>query len=118
MIDADRMEEMALAIIASAGEAKGFAYNAVNQAKEGDFAGAEESLKEVERAEHTAHDAHHDLLILEADGELPPLGVLTTHAQDHFMAGLLVQELCTEIVALYREVHTLKEKLAKIEGGN
>ena len=62
MVDSDRMEEMALAIIASAGEAKGLAYNAVNQAKEGDFAGAEESLKEVERAEHSAHDAHHDLL--------------------------------------------------------
>ena len=91
--------------------AKSLAYNAIQQAKAGDFEGAEASLKEVERAEHDAHDAHHDLLILEAEGEMPPLGVLTTHAQDHFMAGLLAQELSTEIVELYRQIYELTSKL-------
>lgn len=111
----EQVQEMDMTIICSAGASKSLAYEAIAKAREGDFTAAEQALAQAGEEAHDAHDKHHDLLIMEGNGEMPPLSVLTTHAQDHFMAGLLTQELAAEFIALYRQVYALKQEIQTLK---
>ncbi|MBE6108237.1 MAG: PTS lactose/cellobiose transporter subunit IIA [Erysipelotrichaceae bacterium] len=92
---------ISMQIIAGAGDAKGLIFDALEEAKKGNFEQAKEFVKQSEEASKNAHKAQMDLLVAQANGEVGAVDVLLVHAQDHLMTTLLAQELIKEIIRLY-----------------
>lgn len=95
------LEMISMQIIAGAGDAKGLIFDALEEAKKGNFEQAKEFVKQSEEASKNAHKAQMDLLVAQANGEVGAVDVLLVHAQDHLMTTLLAQELIKEIIRLY-----------------
>ena len=89
-------------IIANAGDARSLAFQALDAAKHGDFAQADELMKKSEEAATLAHKAQTDLLFKEMNGEHADINVLLIHSQDHLMTSMLAQELIKELIELYK----------------
>ena len=97
-------EMISFGIVASAGQARSMAFEALAEAKKGNFDKADELLKQAEEAGLEAHHAQTQLLAKEASGDHTPVDVLLVHAQDHLMTSMLAQELIREIIELRREL--------------
>lgn len=91
-----------MTIIANSGDARSFAFQALQEAKEGNFKVAEELLAKSEEAASLAHKAQTELLFKEANGEKQDINVLLIHSQDHLMTSMLAYELIKEIILLYK----------------
>lgn len=105
MIDDERLENLAMLIIANAGAARTCAFEALAAAKKEDFAQAAQKKKKSEEYLHEAHSAHSQLLQLDAKGEIERVDLLLAHAQDHLMNAALAQELIAEIIGLYEFIN-------------
>ena len=86
-------EMVSFEIIANAGDARSFAFGALEAAKAGNFEEAEELLKKSDAAAVLAHHAQTDLLVKQANGENVPVDVLMVHSQDHLMTSMLAIEI-------------------------
>ena len=95
------LEMISMQIIAGAGDAKGLIFDALEEAKKGNFEQAKEFVKQSEEASKNAHKAQMDLLVAQANGDIGAVDVLLVHAQDHLMTTLLAQELIKELIRLY-----------------
>lgn len=104
MQDNEKLEEIAMLIIANSGAGRSSAFGALEAAKKGEFGKADELLETAENQLHDAHEAHRQLLKMDSRGEISQVTILLTHAQDHLMTSVLAKEMITEIVALRREV--------------
>ena len=80
---------MSMTIIANSGDARSFAFQALESVKAGKLEEAEELLKKSDVAVNLAHKAQTDLLVL-------------IHSQDHLMTSMLANELIKEIILLYK----------------
>ena len=112
MTPEEERQMVSFGIVASAGQARSLAFEALKAAKDHDFAHAEELLGESEQAFLGAHDEQTKLLTKECNGEHTPVDVLLIHAQDHLMTSMLAQELIREIIALRAEVDELRVQIA------
>lgn len=98
------IESVAMQVIIAGGNARSEAYEALRQAKQGNFSAAEEHLR-VSRAELSkAHEIQTELIQQEAGGKPIPQTLLMVHAQDHFMTAMAEQTLVTEMIELYRRL--------------
>lgn len=95
-------EMVSFEIIANAGDARSFAFGALEAAKAGNFEEAEELLKKSDAAAVLAHHAQTELLVKQANGENVPVDVLMVHSQDHLMTSMLAVELIKELITLYK----------------
>lgn len=98
----EEREMISFGIIASAGQARSFAFEALKAARSGEYETAERLLDESREAALEAHRQQTKLLSKEASGEHTPVDVMLVHAQDHLMTAMLAQELIGELVNLYR----------------
>ena len=94
------LEEVAMTIVGNAGEARSLAYEALREAKTGNFDKAEELLKESREKSLVAHGMQTELICNEADGN----GIAMVHAQDHLMNSILARELVEELIDVYRRI--------------
>lgn len=92
---------ISMQIIAGAGDAKGLIFDALEEAKKGNFEKAKEFIQQSENASKIAHKVQMDLLVAQANGEIENVDVLLVHAQDHLMTTMLAQELIKEMILLY-----------------
>lgn len=92
-------------IIITAGEAKGYAYEALSKAKEGKFEEAYSLMEKSEEALSRAHDIQTSLLSREANGEKIEISILFIHAQDHLMTCMSENKLIKEIIELKKEIY-------------
>ena len=96
------LEDQVMGIIINAGQSRRLCYEALSCAKAGDFAAADEKMKE---AAHFAREAHLvQTQLIEADeGEgKTKMTLVMVHAQDHLMTSILAKELIGELIAIYR----------------
>ena len=89
-------------IIAHAGDARSYAFGALEAAKAGNFEEAEALLKQSNDAAVEAHHMQTELLVNEANGNKTPVDVLLVHAQDHLMTSMLAVELIKELITIYK----------------
>ena len=89
-------------IIANSGDARSFAFRALEEAKAGNIEEAEGLLKKLDESATLAHKAQTDLLFAEANGDKHDINVLLIHSQDHLMTSMLAAELIKEIILLYK----------------
>ena len=95
-------EMVSFGIIANAGDARSYAFGALEAAKAGNFEEAEELLKKSNEAAVEAHHMQTELLVNEANGNKTPVDVLLVHAQDHLMTSMLAVELIKELITIYK----------------
>ena len=98
--DEQSSEMISFGIIANAGDARSFAFQALDAAKHGDF--AQELMKKSEESSTLAHKAQTELLFKEMNGGHTEVNVLLVHSQDHLMTSMLAQELIKELIELYK----------------
>ncbi len=91
-------------IVAYAGEARSILVEALSKARAGDFAGAEALVAEANESLVDAHNAQTNMLAKEAAGENIELGFIMVHGQDHLMTTLLLKEIITDFIELYKRV--------------
>lgn len=94
--------EAIMALIINAGNAKSFAMEAIQAAKQGDFQSADQCIVNANKEITQAHNGQTKLLTLEASGEKLELSLLVVHSQDHLMTAMTFIDLAKEIIDVYR----------------
>lgn len=95
-------EMISFEIIANAGDARSFAFQALEAAKAGNFDEADTLMKKSDESATLAHKAQTDLLFDEMNGNPTPVNVLLVHSQDHLMTSMLASELIKEMIVMYK----------------
>ncbi|KPH73426.1 PTS lactose/cellobiose transporter subunit IIA [Oceanobacillus caeni] len=98
----DTITEVAFQIILFAGNGKSSAMEAIQAAKEGDFAESDRLIEEANKELGKAHGHQTNLLQEEANGEGAKVNVILVHSQDHLMTAMTVRDLAIEIIEIYR----------------
>ncbi len=98
------MEMVAFQIIAAVGTARSMYIEAIDLAAEGKFEEARAAIKEGEEAFNGGHAAHGELLTKFANGELPPMDILMTHAEDQLMSAEAFGILAEKFIRLYEKI--------------
>lgn len=101
---ARNMEECIMNLIVLSGESRSLAFEAMQYARERDFAQADEKMKESAQASIKAHEMQTELLQDEVGGNPVPVSLMMIHAQDHLMDSLLARDLVAEIIQLRKEL--------------
>ncbi|MGM9886621.1 MULTISPECIES: PTS lactose/cellobiose transporter subunit IIA [unclassified Lactococcus] len=99
-----------MGIIMHGGNAKGLAFQAIQQAKAGDFEEAEKSLQEANMELKEAHDTQTDMLTRVAQGEQIDINLYMVHAQDHLMNAITFKDLAVEVVGQEKRIQALENK--------
>lgn len=97
-------EQIVFNIIIYAGNARAKAYEALSEAKKGDFKRAEALLKEAEDEIIKAHDIQNDLIARETGGNGINTTLLLVHAEDHLMNAITSRDLIKEIIDLCKKI--------------
>ena len=100
----DEQEQIVINLIVNSGSARSSAIEAIQYAKAGDLAKADESLQQAKETVNEAHHSQTELIQAEIRGEKSPLNLLMAHAQDHLMTSILAKELIEEMVTMYKEL--------------
>lgn len=98
-----KAQDIAMQIIAYAGDGKTKAFEALRAARNGDLDLAKKLIAESNKSISQAHDVQTQMLVDEANGKTVPFSILTVHAQDHFMTAMLANELITEIIEMHQQ---------------
>ncbi|MGN1277465.1 MAG: PTS lactose/cellobiose transporter subunit IIA [Floccifex sp.] len=100
------INQISFEIIAYAGQARSFAFQALQEAKNHNYQQAQELLKQASESSVKAHQAQTDLLFDEMNGNQNEVNVLLVHSQDHLMTSMLAQELIEELIFMYKKMDT------------
>ncbi|GFP77763.1 MULTISPECIES: PTS lactose/cellobiose transporter subunit IIA [Clostridium] len=103
----NELEMIVLDIIVNAGDAKAYAYEALDKVNKGQYHEAEEMMEKANHALSLAHNVQTDLLQREAAGERTEISVLFVHAQDHLMTSISEKNLIEQIIELRKVVNNL-----------
>lgn len=110
MIQDERLQQVAMTIIANSGASKGSSFGALAESKSGNYEKAEQLLGEADDYLAKAQKCHRDLLAMDAKDLVPQVDILLTHCQDHFMMAALAKDLITELVKMYRLINSKQGK--------
>ena len=99
-----------MGIIMSGGNAKGLAFQAIQQAKAGEFAEAESSLNEASEQLREAHDVQTDLLTRLAQGEKIGWNLYIALPIYHLMNAITFKDLAVEVVGQEQRLQALENK--------
>lgn len=103
------MMEVAMGLIAEAGDSRSYCMEAIGHAKEGKFQEARDALAKADEGMVAAHETQTDLIRAEMSGTGSPVSLLMVHAQDHLNLALVMRDVADEFI----QVH---EKLKELEG--
>lgn len=102
MEEMSRLQQVSFEMIATAGDARSFAFAALQKARQGDFDEADSLMEQSRIAIANAHHSQNELLRSELAGKKQEVDILQVHAQDHLMTAMLAQELIAEMIEMYR----------------
>lgn len=111
-------EMISFGLIASAGQARSLAFEALKAAERGEFDQARDYLAQSEEVGLQAHHVQTDLLTQEAQGNHLPVDVLLIHAQDHLMTSILARELIADLVKVREQLAQVETQLAEQDNHN
>lgn len=97
------LEEAVMGIIVNAGQSRSLCFEALNQAKQGQFVEADSLLKEANTYAREAHAVQTQLIEADEGEGKTKMTLVMVHAQDHLMTSILAKELITELVDVYRQ---------------
>lgn len=101
--------EVAMGLIAGAGDSRSYSMEAIEFAKEGNFTQARESIKKSAEAMVETHEIQTQLIRDEITGNGTTVSLLMVHAQDHLNLALITRDMAEEFILIH-------EKLKLLEG--
>lgn len=102
------LERICFEIISNVGTARSLYIEAIQEAKAGNFAQAEELMKQADGSFIQGHHAHAKLVQKEANGDPTQVTLLLTHAEDQLMGAEAFKILSQEFLDLYRELRSTR----------
>ena len=102
--------EVAMGLIAGAGDSRSYCMEAIDSARDGDFDGARELIGKAVNAMVETHDIQTDLIREEVEGRGEAVSLLMVHAQDHLNLALIMRDVAEEFITLYERVNRLEAK--------
>lgn len=102
-MDREKVQEIALQIVAYAGSAFDCYNRAITAAEEGNLAEAEALMKDGGKELRQAHDAQTDLLAAEAGKEEIPFSILMVHAQDHLTMAIFAERMAKHFIRIWEK---------------
>ena len=102
--------EVAMGLIAGAGDSRGYCMEAIDRAREGEFAKAREAVDNAVAAMVETHGIQTQLIRDEMEGKGEAVSLLMVHAQDHLNLALVMRDVAEEFIALYERISRLEEK--------
>lgn len=106
----DALEDVVMGLIINAGQARSLAYNALKQAKAGDFAQADELMAQSRSALNDAHLVQTQLIEADQGEGKTKVTLVLVHAQDHLMNAMLARELITELIELHQKNSVIRRR--------
>lgn len=98
------LEETVMGLIINAGMSRSLCFEALRQARAGQFAEADDLLRQAAETANAAHGVQTRLIEAdEGEGKIP-VTLILVHAQDHLMTAMLARELVTELIELHRKL--------------
>lgn len=111
----DDLDMISFGIIADAGDARNFAYEALEAAKHYDFGKCDSLLSRSHAALDKGRRAQTDLLFDEMNGEHHDVNVLLVHSEDHLMNTALAIELVEQMIDLLHGREALEKRVNELE---
>ena len=102
--------EVAMGLIAGAGDSRSYCLEAIEAARAGSFDEAKDLLEKATDAMVETHDIQTQLIRDEMSGTGGPVSLLMVHAQDHLNLALVMRDVAEEFVAVYEKLKGLEEK--------
>lgn len=99
----EEVESICFGIITHAGTARSLLLEAINEAKEGNYAEAEKELYEADECFAKAHHVHAGLVQTEAQGDHVPFSLLLVHAEDQLMSAETIK-LAKQLIYMYQRI--------------
>ena len=102
--------EVAMGLIAGAGDSRSYCMEAIDFAREGQFDEAREALKNAVTAMVETHEIQTQLIRDEMEGKGQDVSLLMVHAQDHLNLALIMRDITEEFITLYERIKHLEDK--------
>jgi cellobiose-specific phosphotransferase system component IIA len=96
--------EMAMGLIAGAGDSRSYSMEAIAHARTGDFTEARACIEKAKEAMVKTHDVQTELIRSEMQGVKSEITLLMVHAQDHLTAAMLMRDMAEEFIMLYEKM--------------
>ena len=90
-------------IVAYSGDARSKLLLAVEKAKQKEFGECDKLIAEANECLNDAHKSQTELLQQEARGNHVEVGFITVHAQDHLMTTLLLKDIISTLIDVYKK---------------
>lgn len=100
----DGIELLSFQMISENGTARSCFIEAINEAKNGNFAKAEELMKEGDEHFIEGHRVHAELIQQEAQGEASQLNLLLIHAEDQMMSAEVFKIIAAELIDIHKQL--------------
>ena len=102
--------EVAMGLIAGAGDSRSYCMEAIDCARSGEFDEARELLVKAVEAMVETHEIQTDLIRDEMEGRGEAVSLLMVHAQDHLNLALVMRDVAEEFITLYERLSGLEVK--------
>ncbi|MEC2055834.1 PTS lactose/cellobiose transporter subunit IIA [Peribacillus psychrosaccharolyticus] len=103
-MEKEELYQLSFQLILYSGNARSLAMEALQEAKEKDFAAARLKITESESELLKAHKFQTQLIQAEAGGDKFDIPIILVHAQDHLMTAMTVKDLASEMIDLRQEI--------------
>ena len=103
------LETVAMTLIGHAGESKSLAYQALYEAKKGNFEEAQSLIEEGQQQRLKGHEIHFELLQKDSSGNKVPFSLLLLHSEDQLMSAEILQVTSEEVLALYQRLDKIEK---------
>ena len=100
--------DVAMGLIAGAGDARSSCMEAIELAKEGKFQEAREALTRADDSMVAAHETQTQLIRDEMSGESEEVSLLMVHAQDHLNLALVMRDVAEEFIQIHQRLMRLE----------
>ena len=101
-MDKKELQMLGFEIVAYSGDARSTLLQLLKEVRSGNFDNVDKAIKDADENLAKAHNAQTALLAQEAAGEDLELGFIFVHGQDHLMTTLLLRDLITDFIELYK----------------
>lgn len=102
--------DVAMSLIAQAGDSRSYCMEAIGLAKEGKFDEAKAALERAGEGMVAAHETQTQLIRDEMSGSGKPVSLLMVHAQDHLNLALVMRDVAEEFILVHQKLNELEGK--------
>jgi len=98
----DEMNMIGFEIVAYSGDARSTLLQLLKEVRQGIFNNVDQLMADADENINLAHKSQTQILAAEAGGDNMDIGFIFVHGQDHLMTTILLRDIITDMVELYR----------------